>query len=239
MGYITKNVKNNTAYYTVTKFRDIVDVVIPHFFKYPLVSKKALDFHLFCSIVEVMSTKGHLTMEGLSKIVSFKAGMNNGLTPSLISAFTNVKPNVPIIKFNYVIADAWLIGFIAGEGCFSILPQKNHFRTKFHITQHSRDLVLLEAIKSHIGIGYIYSNNNNNNVTNYAVTSVNDCFNYILPFLDKNPLPESCNKLRRWRKFFKALALLKEIVELINYKGHLTNEGRLHILNLKSASALN
>ena len=139
-----------------------------------------------------MSIKGHLNMEGLSKMVSFKAGMNNGLTPSLISAFPDVKPNVPIINFNNAISDAWLIGFIAGECCFSILPQKNHFRTKFHITQHSRDLVLLEAIKSYIGTGYIYSNNNN--VTNYAVTSVNDCFNFILPFLAQNPLPKSCNK---------------------------------------------
>jgi hypothetical protein len=126
-----------------------------------------------------MSTKGHLTMPGLSKIVSFKAGMNKGLTPSLISAFPGVKSYIPIINFNYVISDAWLVGFIAGESCFSILSQKNHFRKKFHITQHSRDFILLEAIKSHIGTGYIYSNKN---ITNYAETSVNDCFNYILPF---------------------------------------------------------
>jgi len=106
----------------VTKFSDVVNVVIPHFLKYPLLTKKAIDFHLFCSIVEEMSTKGHLTISGLSKIVSLKAGMNNGLTPSLISAFPDVKSNVPIINLNYDIADAWLVGFIAGEGCFSILP---------------------------------------------------------------------------------------------------------------------
>ena len=223
VGYITPNVKNNIAFYTVTKFRDIVNVVIPHFLKYPLVSKKALDFHLFCRIVEVMFGKGHLNMEGLSKIVSFKASMNNGLSPSLISAFPDVKPYLPKINFHYVITDGWLVGFIAGEACFSILPQKNHFRTKFHITQHSRDLVLLEAIKSHIGTGYIYTSKN---VTNYAVTSVNDCFNYILPFLNQNPLPESCNKLTNF-------LLWKEIVELINSKAHLTDEGRLRILDLK------
>lgn len=89
----------------MTKFRDIVNVVIPHFLKYPLISKKALDFHLFCRIVEVMSGKGHLNMEGLSKIVSFKASMNNGLSPSLISAFPNVKPYLPKINIHCVITD--------------------------------------------------------------------------------------------------------------------------------------
>lgn len=192
VGYITTNVKNSTAYYTVTKFSDIVNVVIPHFLKYPLVSKKAIDFHLFCKIVEVMSTKGHLTMVGLSKIVSFKAGMNKGLTPSLKSTFPDLNEYIPIVNFNYIISDAWLVGFIAGEGCFSVLPQRNHFRTKFNLTQHSRDLELLEAIKSHIGIGYIYSDKN---ITNYAITSIKDCFNYILPYLAEHPLPESCNKL--------------------------------------------
>ena len=114
VGFIIKNVKNNTAYYTVTKFNDIVNVILPHFLNYPLLSKKAIDFHLFCKIVEVMSTKSHFTITGLQKIISFKASMNKGLTPSLVNAFPNVKPYIPVIVFNYIIQDAWLVGFIAG-----------------------------------------------------------------------------------------------------------------------------
>ncbi len=165
--------------------------ILPHFLNYPLLSKKAIDFHLFCKIVEVMSTKSHLTITGLQKIISFKASMNKGLTPSLVNAFPNVKPYIPVIVFNYIIQDAWLVGFIAGEACFSIFPYKrSSFRTNFHITQHSRDLILLEAIKTHIGTGNIHSNKN---ITNYAVTSINDCFNYILPLLARQPLPVISN----------------------------------------------
>lgn len=39
VGFITKDLKNNLAYFTVTKLDDITNVIIPFFNSYPLVSK--------------------------------------------------------------------------------------------------------------------------------------------------------------------------------------------------------
>lgn len=46
VGFITKDFKRNQAYFTVVKLCDIINVIIPHFNSYPLLSKKQLDFIL-------------------------------------------------------------------------------------------------------------------------------------------------------------------------------------------------
>jgi hypothetical protein len=67
-------------------------VVLPHFDKYPLITKKLADYLLFRSVVELMEGKEHLTMEGLQKIASIKASLNNGLTDELKAAFPVLNP---------------------------------------------------------------------------------------------------------------------------------------------------
>jgi hypothetical protein len=46
VGSITKDLKNDLAYFTVNKLDDITNVIIPHFNTYTLLSKKQLDFVL-------------------------------------------------------------------------------------------------------------------------------------------------------------------------------------------------
>ena len=43
-------------------------------------------------IIDLMSRKEHLTIEGLHKIVAIKASLNLGLSEELKVAFTNVIP---------------------------------------------------------------------------------------------------------------------------------------------------
>jgi len=38
------NVRGNVAVYNVLKLKDIINIVIPHFIKYPLASQKKADF---------------------------------------------------------------------------------------------------------------------------------------------------------------------------------------------------
>lgn len=45
--------------------------------KYPLQSKKILDFQDFLEVVKLLDSKQHLTLEGLNKIRVIKNGMNN------------------------------------------------------------------------------------------------------------------------------------------------------------------
>jgi hypothetical protein len=68
--------KNGNVVYSVQSIQDLTNVIIPHFDKYPLLSKKRADFILFKRIVDLMNRGEHLTKEGLNKIVSIKASMN-------------------------------------------------------------------------------------------------------------------------------------------------------------------
>ena len=50
--------------YRVANVNYIKDVIIPHFTKYPLISKKAIDFLLWSKVIEIILNKEHLTKEG-------------------------------------------------------------------------------------------------------------------------------------------------------------------------------
>ena len=68
----------NTVVFSVTKFIDIVENIIPFFKKYQIHGVKAKDFEDFCLVAELMKEKKHLTSEGLKQIKKKKAGMNIG-----------------------------------------------------------------------------------------------------------------------------------------------------------------
>lgn len=70
--------------YCVADQKQLMNVIIPHFDKYPLLTKKRADFILFKSIVKLILNKEHLTTEGLNKIISIRASMNYGLSKTQI-----------------------------------------------------------------------------------------------------------------------------------------------------------
>jgi hypothetical protein len=64
--------------FTVERFSDITDKIIPFFDKYPIEGVKAFDFADFKRVAELMKNKAHLTADGLEVILKLKAGMNRG-----------------------------------------------------------------------------------------------------------------------------------------------------------------
>ena len=82
---------NNNILYRVSSLKDINNVIIPPPLrgqdKYPLLTQKRADYLLFKSVVQLMNNKEHLTSEGLIKIISIKASINNGLSSVLTEAF--------------------------------------------------------------------------------------------------------------------------------------------------------
>ena len=71
--------KNGDAFeFKVTKLEDIILKIIPFFHNHPILGVKALDFHDWCKVAELMIEKKHLTAEGLEEIRKIKAGMNRG-----------------------------------------------------------------------------------------------------------------------------------------------------------------
>jgi len=88
----------------------------------------------------------------------------------------------------------WLSGFVDGEGCFTgslSIDIKNAWglqaQAEFNIVQNNIDKNLLEAIKMYFNnIGGVYSRPNDMSV--YAVRSIPDLKEVIIPHFDKYPL---------------------------------------------------
>jgi len=93
VGYIRKDV-NDKVKFRVESVKDIVNKVIPHFDKYPLITQKLADYLLFKDVVNMMVNKEHLTKGGLNKIVSIKAVINLGLPDELQVYFPDVIPSL-------------------------------------------------------------------------------------------------------------------------------------------------
>lgn len=56
--------KNGKVTFYVQSFSDITHVIIPHFTKYPLLTKKRADFILFSKAVQLLNDKVQSTAEG-------------------------------------------------------------------------------------------------------------------------------------------------------------------------------
>lgn len=68
--------KGNWGKYECFNFSDIISKILPFFNQYPILGVKSQDFDCWCRAVEIIQAKGHLTTEGLSKIIEIKESMN-------------------------------------------------------------------------------------------------------------------------------------------------------------------
>jgi hypothetical protein len=66
--------------------------IINHFDKYPLKTKKQVDYNLFKLAYNLIKNKNHTTKDGLLKLVALKAGMNRGLNDELLLTFPDIVP---------------------------------------------------------------------------------------------------------------------------------------------------
>lgn len=101
-----------------------MNVIIPHFKSYPLLTQKNLDFNLWSKVVDIVVRKEHLTPEGLAKIIYLKTFINKGLSEKVKNKYISLKIDAPtlaqlptIIPENFTasaIPDPnWLVGFTA------------------------------------------------------------------------------------------------------------------------------
>lgn len=228
VGHIT--VTKNSIRYTVGSIKELVNVVIPHFLSYPLITKKKADFILFTEVVNIILKKDHLTLDGLLKIVALKHSINWGLSEELKKAFPNIQEvERPLIKDQKVTNYSWLAGFITGEGCFQIKSFKSNtklgktIRLMFTITQHSRDKDLMASLIDFLGCGNIYTYKNKLAV-DYSVTKIKDFTEILIPIFDLYPILGTKNF--EYQDFKKA-------VVLVSNSEHLTEEGLNTIFNIK------
>ena len=134
----------------------------------------------------------------------------------------------------------WIVGFVDGEGCFSVSVFKNRtsksgfqVMPEFVVTQGQKSLDSLQVIKDFFGCGAIYVNrrydNHKENIYRYCVRSFKDLNEKIIPFF-------KANQLLTYKK--NDFELFCKVVEMILNRQHLTTEGLELIRQLKNPQRL-
>lgn len=77
-GSIRPDRSDKTLKYEVRSVRDLVEKVIPHFEKYPLLSSKRRDFERFALVCKKMSRGEHLIERGFREIIELVFTINTG-----------------------------------------------------------------------------------------------------------------------------------------------------------------
>jgi hypothetical protein len=77
-GSIRPDRSDKTLKWETRKLGELVERVVPHFIRYPLLSAKQLDFERFALVCRLMADGEHRDREGLINIVSIVRGMNPG-----------------------------------------------------------------------------------------------------------------------------------------------------------------
>ena len=182
LGFGEVRLYNNYASFTVTRLKDIAEL-INIFDKYPLQGSKWLNYRDFVSAFELY-TNSNRSINALNEIAELKNNMNRLRLDYTI-------PNDKAIN----ITPYWLLGFIEGEGCFSI-NKHNNYRLDFSLCQSSTNSELIKSIKVYLenltegdytnalGISEVRSNNpNHESTTRIETTRIPFITDVLIPFL--------------------------------------------------------
>ena len=184
--YPTRTIVN----YSIGSGNDL-NMVTDHLDRYPLCSQKAADYILFKKVLAILKTKSHLSIEGLYEVINLKASINLGLSSDLKSEFPLYIPCPrPVIQTQQIPNSNWISGFVSGEGNFDIKIAKqstnkigSRVQLRFRISQHDRDIILMESISKFLDAGKVYKYGTQPAVV-LTVFSYSDITNKIIPFFD-------------------------------------------------------
>src|SRR5882757_8503728 len=91
----------------------------------------------------------------------------------------------------------WVVGFVDGEGCFSVSIHRNanakstggwQLHPVFHVYQHQRYRGVLENLIPVFRCGRVRAKGTGSNVCTYAVDGLVDLETYVVPFFECYPL---------------------------------------------------
>lgn len=169
-----------------------------------------------------MSRKEHLKPEGLRKIVSLRASLNEGLTPILKESFADITPVLrPVVEDQEVKDPHWLSGFVSGDGCFYV-QTSSQVQLRFSVAQHTRDIQLMDNLINYLGCGWL---SKRPNLVELVVGKFSDIESKIIPFFSKYPVVGT--KKLDFDDFCAITLLMKN-------KEHLTDKGLMQIKNIKA-----
>ena len=140
---------------------------------------------------------------------------------------------------NSMLDPHYIVGFVDGEGCFSITINKNgehlpEVRLIFEIELREDDEAILQQIKNILGCGNIYQldykrYDNWRPHVKYKVSNFSDIAGKIIPFFQRYPL--QAKKQKQFEKFCR-------VAEMIRSKEHLTPAGIAKIKSIRYRDSL-
>lgn len=130
--------------------------------------------------------------------------------------------------------EQWVVGFVDGEGCFSISVVKNagcrlgwQVQHEFSVTQAAPSRPILEQLIEFFGCGAIIENNRRDNhryqLLRYAVKRRSDLIDRIIPFFEEHPLRTT--KQQDFESFCEVISMMRRDL-------HLSQEGLRRIARI-------
>jgi hypothetical protein len=107
----------------------------------------------------------------------------------------------------------WIVGFVDGEGCFSVSINKHdemklnyQVLPEFIVVQHKDDIQVLHALKKHFKCGVVRKNHGDRYC--YRVRSIVHLHDIIIPFFMKHSLKTKKNiEFHKFRKIIQKMNL--------------------------------
>ena len=139
-----------------------------------------------------MSNNEHLTVSGLQQIVNINASMNLSSSDFIKSNFKINPVDRKFIQTTTIPDPYWISGFVSGDGNFDAGIRKatenrnSRVYLRFRISQHEKDIKLMELIIKYFGVGRIEKNNRTNAFTvNLVIGNFANLTQIIIPFFNQ------------------------------------------------------
>lgn len=130
----------------------------------------------------------------------------------------------------------YVIGFIDGEGCFSVsitkhktLKRRLEVRTKFEMELRADDHEILRRIQSTLACGKLYHVDYErygwHPHSKYQISNIKELSEILIPFIDKHPLQAKKKEVYK---------LFKKVVLMMKNKEHLVDRGFREIQKIQN-----
>jgi hypothetical protein len=125
----------------------------------------------------------------------------------------------------------WVVGFVDGEGCFSVSVHRNamvrstggwQLQPTFHAYQHRDHHRVLHALVRFFGCGHVRPKGPASSVLTYSVHSLQELERRVIPFFEQHPLVIKQDDFHRFT----------DIVSGLRRKEHLRPEGFERLVRL-------
>ena len=228
-GYVVRSKQNVCLY--ITSISDLKNILFPILDKYPLRYGKLYAYSLFKLVVNKISNKEHLNIQGLINIIylSFKLNFDttrrtNKSKQALLEFLKKKHGELPVPSSLDVLQVpstqnkltlGFITGLVDGDGSFNVsfqIKPYKRIRANFTVVQERSNKQLLNELKAYFNCGNVYDLPSA--ASRYQVENIDLILNNIKPVFNKI----SFNTQRA--EYYKTTIKVCEIIKTQGYKSN-------------------